>query len=119
MHTPLRPWTPQARRAARDAAGLTSSARAIEIACSRNAAVRVALAGSRAARIGVLILLSTDPHPAVRAAVAANPVLASSASTIRRLAHDPSLEVRDALQQNVAVRESAPTATASPALAAA
>lgn len=110
MHELHRPWTPQSRRAIKEIEARPSHARSMELAASRNAAVREALAASDATPIGILIALSTDPHPAVRRAVAANGTTARSTTTVRRLAGDPHPDVRHALHVNPVLAPPAPLA---------
>jgi hypothetical protein len=103
MHEPRKPWTPQSRRALREILEHPSHERAVQLAGSRNTAVRTALASARDTPIGVLIHLSMDPEPAVRAAVAAHEAVAVSVATMRRLARDADPHVRGALAANGAV----------------
>ncbi|WP_084106003.1 hypothetical protein [Demequina sp. NBRC 110056] len=103
MHEPRKPWSPQSRRDLREVLAQPSHERAVQLAASRNALVRATLAASRETPIGVLIHLSTDEHASVRAAVAGNPAVATSVTTVRRLATDPSRPVRDALMMNASV----------------
>ncbi|GIG53608.1 hypothetical protein [Demequina activiva] len=103
MHEPRKPWTPQSRRALREILAHPSHERAVQLAASRNTAVRAALAAARETPIGVLIHLSTDPEAAVRAAVAGNQAVAVSVSTMRRLGRDADASVRAALEANTFV----------------
>jgi len=103
MHPARKPWTPQSRRELREILDHPTHERAVQLAGSRNSAVRAALASARDTPIGVLIHLSTDSHRDVRAAVAANPAVALSVATLRRLAMDADAAVRDAVRANTNV----------------
>ncbi|WP_297082546.1 hypothetical protein [uncultured Demequina sp.] len=103
MHPVRKPWTPQSRRELREILDHPTHERAVQLAGSRNSAVRATLAAAHDTPIGVLIHLSTDAHPDVRAAVAANPGVAVSVATMRRLAIDPDPRVRDAVRANMNV----------------
>lgn len=84
--------------------GQPSHGRAIELAGSRSPEVRSALAAQASTPIGVLVMLSHDRRSGVRAAVASNPSVVVSASTVRRLAQDADLHVVRAVAANPAMQ---------------
>jgi hypothetical protein len=103
MHQPRSPWTSPSPRATAQTLTDPGHERAVQLAGSRDAAVRAALAADRETPIGVLAHLATDVEPAVRAAVAANQAVAVSVATVRQLAQDADATVRQALANNHAV----------------